>query len=459
MQIFPDGVIFRERDNLVLNPAVQNLFDEVELLKSTPFITVLDELKDGNGGEVIVMKPSTRFLRLEKRNVDHRDYIYVINNTEKRRREVLVAVFMRIIFDKLKNSFEDLNKFQVSEERNSDFRYELALAENLVDQLFYFSAQNTGPLRLVTSKTDLSALALEIENLINSFGLADAESLSVSVEDNIPRIRLDRCKMRDVLITLICNALAYSEDQGKVFLTFRYDELGFHISVRDQGRGIPAESMEKIFNKYYHVDRMINSGHDANRLSIGLPYVRYIVEAHGGTVTISNPPHRGTSFDITLPATLIADESLRENSTEDSDILQKISEKVLDLEFPAREGYLRKVDSKIEAFLSNVLESEEIRCSVSLVIAESLSNAIMHGPKGSTDTVRLIICIESGGIIFAVRDCGGKFFYPSFFEKLARDRGMKAGGRGIFFIKHFMEEIAYIINDNVSTWVLMYKAL
>lgn len=465
MATFPDGVIFRERDGLALSLGVRDIFEKLKVLDSRPLSTGLDELQEGSQGDIMVMKPESRFLRLDKRAVDHKDYIYVINSTPERRQDVLVSVFMRIVFDKLKTSFDSLTTADLTGLNTvaaEKLCYELAMAENLTDQLFYFSSVATGPLRLVTDRVSPGKMIEWAVDRTAEIGVSKNRTVEIECENDLPEIRIDRKKIGDCLLTLICNALSYSPATEAVTVSAGINRDGgsesLCIRVTDSGRGMPPEIIERIFDKHYHVERMIGSGDKADRVSIGLPYLKYVVESHGGTVGVSSVQGKGTTFEMKFPLSLVGVDRKR-TMGDPSELSIKLESWGIDAEFPAREGFVGQVVDLVEHAMASREIPEDEMTSMSLVISESLANSIMHGPKGEGMTIRMVMEFRDDGVVFGVRDQGGKFFYPSFFEQLARDRGMKAGGRGILFIKHFMDEIIYLINRDISTWLILFKAL
>lgn len=459
MKLFPDGLIFKENNNLVFQTKIETNFKNLNILKSEEFLKSISELDAYTQAEIISMKPETVLCKIEKQIIDHKEYIYIKNFTEDRRKKVLVSIFMRVIFDKLKNSFNTIKNNLPENTDITDLLYETAMAENLVDQLYYFSSLNSGPLRLNTQLVNLENLVKKIILNIKSFYRKKIK-INVSIEKNLPKIRIDHKKFEDVIMTLICNAMTYSDKDSPVELKIKkISSKSISISVKDRGRGMPSKILNKIFDKYYHVDRMINSGENVNRLSIGLPYLNYIIKAHGGSIKVDSKINNGTEFIITLPIDHVNTCVKIEEKKDSKYFSIKKENNNLKITIPSKSGYLSLIESEINNFLKNTKLTTDDLCSINLVISESLSNSIMHGPKEENNIITLNLILVKKGILFSIKDGGGRFFYPTFFEKLAKDRGMKAGGRGIFFMKHFMDEIVYLINPKKSTWLFMFKKI
>jgi signal transduction histidine kinase len=110
----------------------------------------------------------------------------------------------------------------------------------------------------------------------------------------------DRAHMKSVFSNLIDNALKYSGHGTKVSIDIA--RVNGHVTtcVRDNGIGIPDRERSKIFEKFYRVSQ--GNRHDIKGFGLGLSYVRSVVEAHGGTISVSGNEGTGASFTISLPA-------------------------------------------------------------------------------------------------------------------------------------------------------------
>lgn len=114
-------------------------------------------------------------------------------------------------------------------------------------------------------------------------------------EEPFPHVPADPDKVTQVLTNLVENACKYGSAEG-LALKGEVTEDAVVLSVADQGEGIPEDSIEKVFTKFYRgaVGRPSGSG-------LGLYIARGLVEAHGGTLTATSPPGRGAEFRFTLP--------------------------------------------------------------------------------------------------------------------------------------------------------------
>jgi signal transduction histidine kinase len=142
-----------------------------------------------------------------------------------------------------------------------------------------------------------------VADCIRNHSLLAAErniTLKAKVDPVLPPIQADAQLLAQALNNLIGNAIKYSPPDSEVTITAAPDEAGFAISVRDQGFGIPPAVRERIFEKFYRLERDAVSGIVGTGL--GLPLVKEIVERHGGHVTVGSGPQAGSVFTIHLPS-------------------------------------------------------------------------------------------------------------------------------------------------------------
>ena len=127
---------------------------------------------------------------------------------------------------------------------------------------------------------------------------AEKKGLELHMDNPEWMVRADRARLRQVLINLIDNAIAYS-DEGTVRCRCRRHLDKVRIEVVDTGRGIPEEHLEKVFERFHRVDpdRSRRSG----GTGLGLSIVKQILAAHGETVHVESTLGRGTRFWFELP--------------------------------------------------------------------------------------------------------------------------------------------------------------
>ena len=98
---------------------------------------------------------------------------------------------------------------------------------------------------------------------------------------------------------LVANAVAYSNAGSRVVVTTRAEGAQVHISVVDQGIGIPAEDIDRIFERFYRVDPARHRS--TGGTGLGLSIVKHVAATHGGDIAVWSVPGQGSTFTLTLP--------------------------------------------------------------------------------------------------------------------------------------------------------------
>lgn len=137
---------------------------------------------------------------------------------------------------------------------------------------------------------------------------AESRSITVSYEPadsedgrtGLLQVLGDRRQLVSALGNLIENAVKYSESGGQVHLSTDAQEKEVLILVRDFGMGIPAKDIDRIFERFYRVDRA--RSRETGGTGLGLAIVRHVVTNHGGQVSVSSEEGAGSIFTLTLPS-------------------------------------------------------------------------------------------------------------------------------------------------------------
>ena len=113
-------------------------------------------------------------------------------------------------------------------------------------------------------------------------------------------VRGDRRQLVSAMTNLLENAVKYSDDGSTVEVTPRTDGRDIELMVRDHGIGIPSRDLDRIFERFYRVDR--GRGRDTGGTGLGLSIVRHIASNHGGQVVVESVEGEGSTFTLRLPA-------------------------------------------------------------------------------------------------------------------------------------------------------------
>ncbi|MCP9484581.1 MAG: PAS domain-containing protein [Gaiellaceae bacterium MAG52_C11] len=165
---------------------------------------------------------------------------------------------------------------------------DILLASRLDSGLVDVSIARADPVELV--RTVLAAARTHLPPEIE---------LSSESPDDVPAIRADADKVRQVLVNLVENAIKYSPDGGRVSVALEPSGGRLRISVVDEGLGIPAAEHERIFEKFYRLDPNLTRG--VGGTGLGLYICREIVRRMDGRIWVDSGPGRGSTFSFELP--------------------------------------------------------------------------------------------------------------------------------------------------------------
>jgi len=110
---------------------------------------------------------------------------------------------------------------------------------------------------------------------------------------------VDPVRIEQVLRNLLNNAVKYSAQGSEIMVRGWRTGEAIAISVADRGFGIPAEELERIFERFYRVDNDLTRR--TRGAGLGLSICKWIVEAHGGSIQVFSKPGDGSEFRVTLP--------------------------------------------------------------------------------------------------------------------------------------------------------------
>jgi two-component system phosphate regulon sensor histidine kinase PhoR len=132
-------------------------------------------------------------------------------------------------------------------------------------------------------------------------GLAKAKQIEVATRVQAPLFETDRDRLRGVLENLVENALKYTGAGGHVSISARGEGGDVVFEVADDGPGIAAPHLPRVFERFYRVDKA--RSRELGGTGLGLSIVKHLAESLGGTVSVASEPGRGSRFTVRLPAT------------------------------------------------------------------------------------------------------------------------------------------------------------
>jgi len=148
-------------------------------------------------------------------------------------------------------------------------------------------------------------------------GERGVEISSLDIPDGL-LLRGDERQLLSAVGNLVENAVKYSHQGDVVQVRVRVDGSSVEVMVADQGVGIPRRDLDRVFERFYRIDRA--RGRDTGGTGLGLAIVRHVATNHGGDVHVSSEEGEGSTFVLLLPASLVVDQGAR--STVGSDQVQ-----------------------------------------------------------------------------------------------------------------------------------------
>lgn len=171
--------------------------------------------------------------------------------------------------------------------------------ELLVRDLLTVAGSRTTSVALARRESDLAAVAREAASALRKE--ASAKGLRLAVRGRDVRARFDPARLAQVAENLISNAIRYTPDGGRVGVMVRHEGDHVTLTVTDTGIGISADDQERLFEQFF---RGAHARQAAIRgVGLGLPIVKAIVEAHGGTIDLYSALGRGTTVTVRIPQT------------------------------------------------------------------------------------------------------------------------------------------------------------
>ncbi len=239
-------------------------------------------------GTILVFHDLTRLKRLERTREE-----FVANVSHELRTPLsLIKGYVETLLDGARNNPEVEERFLRIIERNAH-RLDL-----LIQDLLAISALEAGRVKLNLQPVSLRTLADD--------ALADlkkqADARSIRLVNELPELTAtgDADRLEQVLANLVDNAIKYGSAGGSVVIGGRQAGDGqVEVSVRDDGPGIPPDALERVFERFYRVDKA--RSREQGGTGLGLSIVKHIVQGHGGAVWARSELGHGTTFFFTLP--------------------------------------------------------------------------------------------------------------------------------------------------------------
>lgn len=244
---------------------------------------------EGAGGSMLVFHDLTHIKQLENSRKE-----FVANVSHELRTPLsMIKGYIETLLDGARDDPEVAARFLKIIEKHAD------RLTYLIEDLLTISRLESGQTVLNLQSVALSEICDRVLEDLRQ--LADKREIAIvsEVESDL-RAEVDPSRVQQVLFNLVDNAIKYGRKGGQVNVTARPAGNGYlQVSVLDDGPGIPSEAQERVFERFYRVDKA--RSREQGGTGLGLAIVKHIVQAHTGEVWVESKPGEGASFCFTIP--------------------------------------------------------------------------------------------------------------------------------------------------------------
>jgi len=200
-----------------------------------------------------------------------------------------------------KMAIEDLKSKMEKEEKKEKFSQEIVNVENSFDVFTKSLSNMTIIIQLSEGMIPLRKSRHLIPELFEEyFGKGrrslDTHPISLIIDDKLPPVSFDEYLMQILIHNLMINAAEHSPAGSKIIVEAKKSDGFLILSVADEGKGIPNDQLENIFEKFYRIPDGFSAG-----IGLGLSIAKTIAEIHHGTLKAENLPEKGARFSLTMP--------------------------------------------------------------------------------------------------------------------------------------------------------------
>jgi signal transduction histidine kinase/tetratricopeptide (TPR) repeat protein len=199
---------------------------------------------------------------------------------------------------------ETLKRGKVKEDPRKNEYCDMIIGESdrltrFINKILDFSKLEKGGGIFEFKKTDLAGLAKRASEIYKDEMQDEALLIKVNAGKEPIFAEADKDAVLQALLNLIDNAYKYSGKTKEISVNVSASRGKAFLEVADKGSGIPKPEIDKIFDKFYRIEGPLAGG--AKGSGLGLAFVKSVIEAHGGRITVDSKPGAGSKFTITLP--------------------------------------------------------------------------------------------------------------------------------------------------------------
>jgi two-component system phosphate regulon sensor histidine kinase PhoR len=318
-----DGVIIVDADGFIqfTNPAAQNLFEisdapghsVTEVVRNHQLVDAWRRCQQTNEmqSESVELPARHQFLQLIAIPDTHASgsLILVQDLTRVRRLETVRRDFISNISHELRTPLASLKALTETLQNGAltdpdagprflgRINAEVDALTQMAQELLDLSRIESGQVELLLAPLSPKSLLASAADRMRMQAERAGLKLSINCENDLHNIRADKSRLEQVLVNLIHNAVKFTKPGGEITLVAESVIGGARFAVRDTGVGIPSESLSRIFERFYRVDR----SRTGSGTGLGLSISKHIIEAHGGKIWAESDERHGSVFYFVLP--------------------------------------------------------------------------------------------------------------------------------------------------------------
>jgi two-component system phosphate regulon sensor histidine kinase PhoR len=288
-----DLLIFREINNIytVLEKIQKKDFSKA--VKKTHKASFFPLRKINNSINAYALAKNQEIEGLQKNDTFRREFIADISH------ELKTPIFTAqgYVHTLLDGAMEDKNvryKFLKRAAKS------LNTLDKLVQDLLTLNQMESGVVKFNFEEVDLKAVVLElIEQLEDK---ADKRNVIIRFYYDKSKnflTQADKDKISQAIQNLIANAIKYNQEGGEVSINLKAGKKNLKVEVKDNGKGIPQEDLNRIFERFYRVEK--SRSREKGGTGLGLAIVKHILEGHKSKISVTSTVGKGSVFSFTLP--------------------------------------------------------------------------------------------------------------------------------------------------------------
>lgn len=290
--------------NLLRDPRFVEYFDQADYreplnIQSPLSITTwlqYDITRYGDGERLILVRDITRLHNLEQMRKD-----FVANVSHELRTPLTVLVgYLETMLD---NAAEPQSRWIRPLQQ---MQHQASRMQSLLNDLLMLSRLETSDVRIEERPVAIDRMLTEIRK--DALALSGERRHEITLEITSPAtLKGLETELRSAISNLVYNAVKYTQDGGRIHISWSRDDQGARLSVADNGPGIPREHLHRLTERFYRVDTSRNS--TTGGTGLGLAIVKHVMMRHQGSLQISSSPGQGSTFTCVFPPERLLDPS------------------------------------------------------------------------------------------------------------------------------------------------------